>query len=236
MSKVRPASPCRSTGTSAARTTAGLPARVGGAAALLGFRRPVDHDEETSAGRAARTPPGSGSTMSRVGAVVGGVTPQSARHWGKEAWGCRLHRHAPAAGEAAGGRLTFVDGVEQAVERRRRQPATRRQPDGGANVIRQAFAPAGRRAEHGRGPGAARRRQAPLRGFTGDVELSTSGRTSRPTLRSSTTASVAEGGDSQPGNAAQAERHLTPPPYLRCRSASCPKVAVPGQGWWFGET
>ena len=84
------------------------------------------------------------STMSRVGAVVGGRnTYESAGHWGDEnPWGLPFYivTHRPQE-EPPGGAFTFVDGVEPAVEQAKAAAGAKVVSlMGGADVIRQAFA------------------------------------------------------------------------------------------------
>jgi dihydrofolate reductase len=105
---------------------------------------------------------------STIGAVVGGRwTYEAAGHWGdKNPWGLPFFivTHRPED-EPAGGAFSFVNGVEEAVERARDAAAGKDvHVMGGADVIRQALpAGAGRRADDRRRPGGPRRRQAPLR-------------------------------------------------------------------------
>jgi len=84
------------------------------------------------------------STMSRVGAVVGGRnTYESAGHWGDEnPWGLPFYivTHRPQE-EPPGGAFTFVDGVEPAVEQAKAAAGAKDVSlMGGADVICQAFA------------------------------------------------------------------------------------------------
>ena len=81
---------------------------------------------------------------STVGAVVGGRwTYEAAGHWGdKNPWGLPFFvvTHRPEE-EPAGGAFTFVNGVEEAVERARDAAAGKDvNVMGGADVIRQALA------------------------------------------------------------------------------------------------
>ena len=80
---------------------------------------------------------------STVGAVVGGRwTYEAAGHWGDEnPWGLPFFivTHRPAE-EPEGGAFTFVDGVEDAVERAKEAAAGKDvHVMGGADVIRQAL-------------------------------------------------------------------------------------------------
>ena len=66
--------------------------------------------------------------MARLGAVVGGRgTYEAAGHWGdKNPWGVPFFivTHRPEE-EPPGGAFTFVAGVDEAIERAARPPATR---------------------------------------------------------------------------------------------------------------
>jgi len=108
------------------------------------FGGPWTYDEEPAGQASGEDAAWLESTMSRVGAVVGGRnTYESAGHWGDEnPWGVPFFivTHRPQE-EPPGGAFTFVDGVEQAVEQAK---AAAGDKDvslmGGADVIRQAFA------------------------------------------------------------------------------------------------
>jgi dihydrofolate reductase len=82
--------------------------------------------------------------MSRVGAVVAGRwTYEAANHWGGEnSWGLPVFivTHRPEE-EPDGSGFTFVDGVEEAIERAREAAGDKDvHVMGGADVIRQALA------------------------------------------------------------------------------------------------
>jgi dihydrofolate reductase len=82
--------------------------------------------------------------MARVGAVVGGRnTYEAARHWGDEnPFGVPMFivTHRPEE-EPPGGEFSFVEGVEEAVERAREAAGGKDVSlMGGADVIRQALA------------------------------------------------------------------------------------------------
>jgi len=108
------------------------------------FGGPWTYEEEPAGQASGEDAAWLESTMSRVGAVVGGRnTYESAGHWGDEnPWGVPFFivTHRPQE-EPPGGAFTFVDGVEQAVEQAK---AAAGDKDvslmGGADVIRQAFA------------------------------------------------------------------------------------------------
>src|SRR5215212_8961119 len=81
--------------------------------------------------------------MSRIGAVVGGRwTYEAAGHWGDQnPWGLPIFivTHRPEE-EPDGGAFTFVNGVEEAVERAKEAAGDRDvHVMGGADVIRQAL-------------------------------------------------------------------------------------------------
>ena len=107
------------------------------------FGGPWTYDQEPSGQASGEDAAWLESTMSRVGAVVGGRnTYESAGHWGDEnPWGVPFFivTHRPQE-EPPGGAFTFVDGVEAAVEQAK---AAAGDKDvslmGGADVIRQAF-------------------------------------------------------------------------------------------------
>ena len=82
--------------------------------------------------------------MARLGAVVGGRwTYEAAGHWGDEnPWGLPFFivTHRPEE-QPEGDAFTFVDGVEEAVERAREAAGDKDvNVMGGADVIRQALA------------------------------------------------------------------------------------------------
>src|SRR5829696_8048278 len=101
--------------------------------------------------------------VSNVGAVVSGRwTYEAARHWGDEnPWGLPVFivTHRPEE-EPAGGAFTFVNGVEEAVERGRQACARDGRRPGHPSGARGG---PGRRADDHRRAGDPRRRQAPLR-------------------------------------------------------------------------
>lgn len=108
------------------------------------FGGPWTYDEEPAGQASGEDAAWLESTMSRVGAVVGGRnTYESAGHWGDEnPWGLPFFvvTHRPQE-EPPGGAFTFVDGVEQAVEQAKAAAGNKDVSlMGGADVIRQAFA------------------------------------------------------------------------------------------------
>jgi len=108
------------------------------------FGGPWTYDEEPAGQASGEDAAWLESTMSRVGAVVGGRnTYESAGHWGDEnPWGVPFFivTHRPQE-EPPGGAFTFVDGVEQAVEQAKAAAGNKDVSlMGGADVIRQAFA------------------------------------------------------------------------------------------------
>jgi dihydrofolate reductase len=108
------------------------------------FGGPWTYDEEPSGQPSGEDAAWLESTLSRVGAVVGGRhTYESAGHWGDEnPWGLPFFivTHRPQE-EPPGGAFTFVDGVERAVEQAKAAAGDKDvSVMGGADVIRQAFA------------------------------------------------------------------------------------------------
>ena len=108
------------------------------------FGGPWTYDKEPSGQASGADAAWLESTMSRVGAVVGGRnTYESAGHWGDEnPWGLPFYivTHRPQE-EPPGGAFTFVDGVEPAVEQAKAAAGAKVVSlMGGADVIRQAFA------------------------------------------------------------------------------------------------
>jgi dihydrofolate reductase len=108
------------------------------------FGGPWTYDEEPSGQPSGEDAAWLESTLSRVGAVVGGRhTYESAGHWGDEnPWGLPFFivTHRPQE-EPPGGVFTFVDGVEPAVEQAKAAAGDKDvSVMGGADVIRQAFA------------------------------------------------------------------------------------------------
>jgi len=108
------------------------------------FGGPWTYEEEPAGQASGEDAAWLESTMSRVGAVVGGRnTYESAGHWGDEnPWGLPFFvvTHRPQE-EPPGGAFTFVDGVEQAVEQAKAAAGNKDVSlMGGADVIRQAFA------------------------------------------------------------------------------------------------
>jgi dihydrofolate reductase len=84
-----------------------------------------------------------GETMARVGAVVGGRwTYEAGEHWGGEnPWGVPFFivTHRPED-EPPGGNFSFVNGVEEAVERAKEAAGDKDvHVMGGAEIIRQAL-------------------------------------------------------------------------------------------------
>jgi dihydrofolate reductase len=108
------------------------------------FGGPWTYDEEPSGQPRCADAAWLETTLSRVGAVVGGRhTYESAGHWGDEnPWGLPFFivTHRPQE-EPPGGAFTFVDGVEPAVEQAKAAAGDKDvSVMGGADVIRQAFA------------------------------------------------------------------------------------------------
>jgi dihydrofolate reductase len=108
------------------------------------FGGPWTYEEEPSGQASGADAAWLESTLSRVGAVVGGRnTYESAGHWGDEnPWGLPFFivTHRPQE-EPPGGAFTFVAGVEPAVEQAKAAAGGKDVSlMGGADVIRQALA------------------------------------------------------------------------------------------------
>ena len=107
------------------------------------FGGPWSYDDEERGEASGEDAAWLEAMIARIGAVVGGrYTYEAARHWGDEnPWGLPFFivTHRPEE-QPDGDAFTFVDGVEEAIERAR---AAAGEKDvhvmGGADVIRQAL-------------------------------------------------------------------------------------------------
>ena len=107
------------------------------------FGGPWTYDEEPRGEPTGEDAAWLEETVSRIGAIVGGRwTYEAARHWGdKNPWGLPFFivTHRPEE-QPEGDAFTFVDGVEQAVERAREAAGDKDvHIMGGAEIIRQAL-------------------------------------------------------------------------------------------------
>ena len=108
------------------------------------FGGPWSYDAEPSGGATGEDTAWLESAMARAGAVVGGRwTYEAAGHWGdRNPWGLPFFivTHRPEE-QPDGDAFTFVDGVEEAIERARAAAGDKDvHVMGGADVIRQALA------------------------------------------------------------------------------------------------
>jgi dihydrofolate reductase len=107
------------------------------------FGQPWTYDEEPEGEPTGADAEWLDEAMTRVGAVVGGrFTYEAAEHWGgKNPWALPFFivTHRPEE-EPEGGNFSFVNGVEEAVERAKEAAGDKDvHVMGGADVIRQAL-------------------------------------------------------------------------------------------------